>query len=115
MCIRALNRYQSLMAKSIEMAIISSGNPFVEVYLERLDCSVAVELAQLRTLQEQARLHPDKDLYLYDGVLRKYLYNWKGADRFFAVVGLKPSAKWAEGWYSAMRQPSTSTVATAAI
>ena len=44
MGIRTVNGYTMNMAKQLEAAIINSGNPFVETFLDSLDCSLGVEL-----------------------------------------------------------------------
>lgn len=103
MSTKTANCYLSGMARRIEAGIISSGNPFVEEYLDSMDCSVKVELAQLRGLQEQVERHPAADITIAAEVLNKYLFGWKEADKFLACIGLKPSAKWAEGWLAAQR------------
>jgi len=53
---RTRNGYLANMAKQIEAAIINCGNPFVEVYLDSMDCSIEAELSNLRWLQKEIAL-----------------------------------------------------------
>lgn len=103
MGIRTVNGYTMNMAKQLEAAIINSGNPFVETFLDSLDCSLGVELAQLRILQVEIARHPDTEKSVSFTVLKKYLYGWKEADTCLACLGLKSSEKWARGYYAALR------------
>ena len=103
MGIRAENGYNMNMAKQLEAAIINSGNPFVEEFLDSLDCSVVIELAQLRELQVDIARHPDTEKSVSFTVLKKYLYGWKEADKLLACLGLKSSDAWARGYYAALR------------
>lgn len=103
MGIRTANGYIALLAKQVEAGIISSGNPFVEEYLDTMDCSVEVELTQLRELQVGISRHPDTEPSISFTVLKKYLYGWKEADKFLACLGLKGSEVLARGYYAALR------------
>lgn len=102
MSIRTNNGYMANMAKQLEAAISNSGNLFVEVYLDSMDCSVTAELVQLRELQESIVRHPDTE-HSVNTVLRKWLYGWKEADKCLACLGLKASEQWAAGYYKSMR------------
>lgn len=103
MSMKAANGMISLMARQIEQAIIHCTSPFVEVYLESMDCSVEIELAQLRRLQADIANHPDKEPDMSFDVLKKYLYNWKDANKFLACAGLRSSEKWVEEYHRCLR------------
>ena len=98
---RTRNGYLANMAKQIEAAIINCGNPFVEVYLDSMDCSIEAELSNLRWLQKEIAAIPDKEPYLSFDVIKKWLFGWKQADQCLACMGLKDSAEWADGYYKA--------------
>jgi hypothetical protein len=91
------------MAKQLEAAIINSGNPFVEVFLTSLDCSLDVEIAQLRQLQSEIARRPDTEKDVSFSVLKKWLYGWKEADKCLSCLHLKSSEEWASGYYKAGR------------
>lgn len=103
MSIRAANGFMAMMSRQIEKAIINCGNPFVEDYLDSMDCSVEVELAQLRSLQKKIAQQPDTDKSIHATVLHKWLYGWHKADQCLACMGLRSSEKWAESYYAAYR------------
>lgn len=103
MGIRTANGYIALLAKQVESGISTSGNPFVEEHLDTMDCSVEVELAQLRELQEGIACRPDTEHSISFTVVKKYLYGWKEADKFLSCIGLKPSEVLARGYYAALR------------
>ncbi|MFL1449148.1 hypothetical protein ACI77O_12205 [Pseudomonas tritici] len=102
MGIRTNNGFMANMAKQLELAIGNSGNPYVETYLDSMDCSVQVELAQLRELQASIARHPDTE-HSVNTVLRKWLYGWKEADTCLACLGLRVSEQWAAGYYKSFR------------
>lgn len=99
MGIKAQNGFIAHMAKQIENAISTCGNPFVEEYLDSMDCSVDAELSNLRWLQQVIAANPEQEPFLAFDVLKKWLYGWKTADRCLACMGLKPSSEWADSYY----------------
>lgn len=103
MSTRIQNGYIAQMAKQLEAGIIKSGNPFVEDYLDSMDCSVAAEIANLRQLQAVVAKAPEVEPHMSFDVLKKWLYGWKAADKCLACMGLKNSAAWADGYYKAGR------------
>lgn len=103
MGIKAQNGYMAFMAKQIVAAISNCGNPFIEDYLDSMDCSVEAEISNLRGFQESVARNPGGDHSLASDALRKWLYGWKEADKALACMGLKSSAAWAEGYYKAGR------------
>lgn len=103
MSTRTQNGYIAQMAKQLEAGISNCGNPFVEDYLESMDCSVAAELDNLRQLQAVVARAPNDEPHLSFDVLKKWLYGWKEADKCLSCMGLKLSAAWAEGYYTAGR------------
>lgn len=103
MSTRTQNGYITQMAKQLEAGISNCGNPFVEDYLESMDCSVAAELDNLRQLQAVVARAPNVEPHLSFDVLKKWLFGWKEADKCLACMGLKLSAVWAEGYYRAGR------------
>ncbi|WP_121498291.1 hypothetical protein [Pseudomonas aeruginosa] len=103
MGIKAQNGYMAFMAKQLVAAISNCGNPFIEEYLDSMDCSVEAEVSNLGVLQQCIARNPGGDHSRASDVLNKWLYGWKAADKCLACMGLKPSAAWAEGYYKAGR------------
>lgn len=103
MGIRAQNGYMAFMAKQIVAAITNCGNPFIEQYLDSMDCSVEAELANLKSFQLNVARNPGGDNSLSSDALRKWLFGWKEADKCLACMGLKSSAEWADGYFKAGR------------
>ncbi|MNG12633.1 hypothetical protein D3C84_962570 [compost metagenome] len=101
---RPHNGFMVMMAKTIENAIIRSGNPHVETFLDR-DVGVAGELHNLRMLQTQVSLNPDGDMSAvgWDECLKKYVYNRDGADKFLRCVHLAAPEVWCAKYYASMR------------
>lgn len=94
-----------MMAKSIETAIIQSGNPFVDTFLDR-GVGVAGELHNLRMLQTQVALNPSGDMSAvgWNECLKKYVYNWDGADKFLRCVHLAAPEVWRAKYYASMHE-----------
>lgn len=103
MGIKAQNGYMAFMAKQLVAAISNCGNPFIEEYLDSMDCSVEAEISNLEALQQSVVRNPGGDQSRASDVLNKWLYGWKEADKCLACMGLKPSADWAAGYYKAGR------------
>ena len=78
------NGFLAMMAKTIEDAICTSKSLFVDVYLDSMDCSLDVELAQLRELQQRIARNPKASHS--DDVLRKYLFSWGEVDKFLSLI-----------------------------
>lgn len=103
------NGFIAMMAKTIENAIIQSGNPFVDDFLDR-DVGVEGELHNLRMLQRHIALnrHGDMSAVGWDECLKKYVYNRDGADIFLRCVHLNPPEYWRDKYYASMRTPDAS-------
>jgi hypothetical protein len=90
-------RNKILTAKQIVDGISNCGSPFVEVYLDSMDCSVQAEISNPH------RPQPIHRTQRFHGRSQKWLYGWKEADKCLACMGIKPSAAWADGKYKASR------------
>ncbi|KZN20810.1 MULTISPECIES: hypothetical protein [Pseudomonas] len=101
---RGHNGFMVMMSKTIESAIIHSGNPYVDIFLDQ-DVGVVGELQNLRMLQAQVVLNPDKDMSAvgWDECLKKYIYNRDGADKFLRCVDLASPEVWCAKYYASMR------------
>lgn len=105
MATKVQNGFIANMAKQL-VAGINAGHPFVEVYLDSMDCSIEAEVHNLNHLQHAIATHPYRQPHLSFDVIRKWLYGWKEADKALACMHLKPSKAWAKEYYESYRPES---------
>ena len=103
---RAHNGFLQRMAASIHMAIISSGNPFVDEFLGG-PSGVQRELAALAGLRAHIAANPTGDASHTPGFreLEKYIHGWGDAEKFLACTVGKTCDHFRSAYYKSMCAP----------